>query len=222
MAKNQEIVADGTFGTGQPVISNKGLINSASQPTEYKPQPIYMDVLAGTANIPLGHKNPDLALKKQAQLQQDQLDLQKQQQQDAEFRAAHPPKSGKIICKEWHSLGYMDDETARLDQLYGEWLLAHDRPFMVGYLAFARHVVKRMDNTTFKGRLLLKVMGPFVGPWAKEMAHRMDTTREGSWIGSFYMWGCHTIFVNLGKYRAAKLELKRVLNSKLKSTNQQH
>jgi hypothetical protein len=219
MAQNPEILADGTFGTGKALISNKGLINAATQPAEYKPQPIMYDALAGTGGIDPLHKNPDIAQEQQQKLQQDQFDLQKQQQETSDFRYAHPAKSGKIICNRWHELGYMDDETARLDQLYGRQLLANDRPFMLGYLAFARHVVKRMDNTTFKGRILLKIMGPFVGPWSKEMAHRMDSTRKGSKIGSFYMWGCHTIFTTLGRYRAAKLKLINLFSHKKSKSN---
>jgi hypothetical protein len=211
---NQEITSTGGFKGSQQVISNQGLINSATQPAPYVPKPIELDFLAGTEGIDPMHKNPDQAAELQRQQTQDQLDLQKQQQETSDFRYAHPQKSGKIICNRWHELGYMDDETARLDQLYGRQLLANDRAFMLGYLAFARRVVKRMDKTTLKGRLLLKVMVPFVGPWSKEMAHRMDSTREGSCIGSFYMWGCHVIFVTLGKYRAAKLRVRNLFTLK--------
>jgi len=175
-----------------------GLLGS-QPPSSYVPPPVSMGLMSGAGKPPAAWVNTD-------KVKEEATQRYNQQQAD-QFIASHK-KTGKIICNRWHELGYMDDETARLDQLYGQQLLANDRPFMLGYLAFARHIVARMHAQTWQSRLFIKSLGWLVNPWAQEMSHRMDMTRPGSYLGAFLMWLCHEVFVTLGRYRAVRLRSK--------------
>ncbi|MFA7351851.1 MAG: hypothetical protein WC009_13935 [Methylotenera sp.] len=135
-----------------------------------------------------------------------EIDANQQRADQAARDAANKPKKGKIICIRWHELGYMDDETARLDQLYGQWLLKHDKAWMRGYLTYAPYIVKQMRTDTWQGRLFLKAIGPLVNPWANEMAFRMGGNNKHSVFGSLLMELSTFVFRALDKVRLLKLK----------------
>lgn len=121
---------------------------------------------------------------------------------------ANKSGGGKIICRRWHELGFMDDEKARLDQLYGSWLLKHDKACMRGYLTYAPYVVKMMRTDTWQGRLFLKVIGPLVDPWATEMAFRMGGDYKHSVFGSILMEILVVMFRTLDNIRMMNIKRK--------------
>lgn len=96
---------------------------------------------------------------------------------------AGSPAGSKIICTELHRQGMMSDDIYQADQRYGA-LMASERPnVMAGYHRLASPVVSLMRRS----RLVTRVMAVIVAPWAREMAHVMGVTPNGSCVGYVMM-----------------------------------
>jgi hypothetical protein len=141
------------------IDSKTGLLNKPNRP-QYTPKPIGLGLLGSTISNatppPPGHRNPDRQLEYQRNIQQQQMDQQ--------------AEAGKILCAEWHAMGFMDDTTYEADQAYGRWLMKYRRKTMVGYLDLARPLVKLLRK---KNPVVLFCASFLIPPWAAQMSHLM-------------------------------------------------
>lgn len=96
---------------------------------------------------------------------------------------AAQPKSGKVICTYYHSIGFMDNETFALDQKYGAMVLLTKPELSKWYLSWAINAVEILKNNP----KLTCALWPIVNEWSKEMAYQMGGKNKGSLIGKSIM-----------------------------------
>jgi len=91
---------------------------------------------------------------------------------------------GKVICTELYRQGLMDQETFEADQKFGKSVAQNNPDVMIGYWTLAMPIVKLMR----KSHAVTKLVNLFAAPWAKEMAHRVNTELSGDRFGSVIMF----------------------------------
>lgn len=90
---------------------------------------------------------------------------------------------GKVICTYYHAIGWMNDETFKADDLYGEFKQIESPDFMVWYWSWAIPFVGKLT----KSILLTYLCWPLVYCWAKEMEREVYGNTRGSIIGAGLM-----------------------------------
>jgi hypothetical protein len=189
----------------QRTILPSGLLSSAPAPA-YVPGQVDMSFLNNSAQKPPPDwVNSDKELQRQKDIQQQQLDLQKESIQNAKDMSDKQlalsyqqyvlsvqnsnKKSGKVICTKFHDLGYMDDDIFVGDQLYGEMMFIQDADYQEWYQSVASWYIQRMLGYTWGSILFIKLLWLFVNPISKELSYRSGHTKTKNWFGSFYL-GC--------------------------------
>jgi hypothetical protein len=88
-------------------------------------------------------------------------------------------KKKKIICNELYNQGYLPQHIWNADEIYGEMMYEKDPRLVLGYMMWARNVVKYMkakpQNTKW-----IYIM---VKPWTEHMAYVVGTLPKDNWIG---------------------------------------
>lgn len=90
---------------------------------------------------------------------------------------------GGVICTELHKQGIMSDELYDLDDTFFLWFADRYPDAVVGYQMWAKPYTKLMR----KSKLLTAFTALWAMPWAKEMAHTVDSKRRGSILGKVIM-----------------------------------
>jgi hypothetical protein len=88
-------------------------------------------------------------------------------------------KKKKIICNELYNQGFLPQHIWNADEIYGEMMYEKDPRLVLGYMMWARNVVKYMkakpQNTKW-----IYIM---VKPWTEHMAYVVGTLPKDNWIG---------------------------------------
>lgn len=207
----------------EPVINGNGLLSQTQKP--YVPEKVNMGLMNSAGKPDANWVNHDKVKELEARryadqlkAQQDQADFQQQQaytqQQQYEESKQHQmdvenkPKKGKIICQRYAELSILTPELNVLDQAYGKRLMRENPSWQRGYLRYAPHIVKRLHNTTWQSKLLIKVLTPFIKCWAQQMGHLEGGDYKYNHFGNFLMKLCVSVFVSLDKYRLMKIRAK--------------
>ena len=97
-----------------------------------------------------------------------------------------------VICTEMNRLGYMDDETYKIDREYAENNISYDA--MKGYRAWGIPVVKSMR----KHPESLSVVAPMVKSFTQEIKYRAGKSDVGDEIGALYLDEAVPLFERIG------------------------
>jgi hypothetical protein len=92
-----------------------------------------------------------------------------------------PPQ--KVICRELHRQGLMDEKIFEADEAFGRYLRDNHRDVLQGYQLWAKPVVKWMQ----KSETVTKVVAFTAKPWSYEMAYRMEARDKGTFVGKILM-----------------------------------
>lgn len=87
---------------------------------------------------------------------------------------------GTVICTELHRQGLMTREVYKADQKYGNIMWMQKPEVMIGYHAWAKPLVQKMQ----KSKLLTLLVYICAKPWANHMSHKMGLENKTSMIGS--------------------------------------
>ena len=88
-------------------------------------------------------------------------------------------KSKKIICNELYKQGYLPQHIWNADEIYGEMMYQKDPNLVLGYMMWARHVVKYMKAKPQNTKWIYMM----VKPWTEHMAYEVGTLPKDNWIG---------------------------------------
>jgi hypothetical protein len=197
----------------QTRITSTGLIGTANAAKPvYTPQPINMSFINTGVDKPAADwVNPDKELAEQKQMQQDSIDLQKEQfaaSMEAQNRALElsyyqyalamknsNKKSGKLICSRCYELGLMEKTIFELDQIYGEVMLEAEPEFMEFYHDCCPWFLRKMKNDTWLSKQCIKMIWWFCDPMSREMASRIFRNYKGSLRGKFWLWLFYQFFL---------------------------
>lgn len=159
-------------------ISGKGLL---SQKTGggYQFRPVTMRFNAA-GKPPDTAVNLDQDKTQYTSYQKSQYELQQQSQAAAQ----NQPKGGKVICGQYHALGYLSDKLYQADADYGDELARTDPQFILWYWSWAVPFVDNVLHGKTKISLLAIWLGwPICKAWAQEMAYQRDVVDKGSLVG---------------------------------------
>jgi hypothetical protein len=88
-------------------------------------------------------------------------------------------KKKKIICNELYLQGYLPQHIWNADEVYGEMMYEKDPRLVLGYMMWARNVVKYMKAKPQNTKWIYRM----VKPWTEHMAYEVGTLPKDNWIG---------------------------------------
>ena len=88
-------------------------------------------------------------------------------------------KKKKIICNELYNQGYLPQHIWKADEIYGEMMYEKDPRLVLGYMMWARNVVKYMKAKPQNTKWIYMM----VKPWTEHMAYEVGTLPKDNWIG---------------------------------------
>ena len=88
-------------------------------------------------------------------------------------------KKKKIICNELYNQGYLPQHIWNADEIYGEMMYKKDPRLVLGYMMWARNVVKYMKAKPQNTKWIYMM----VKPWTEHMAYEVGTLSKDNWIG---------------------------------------
>ena len=88
-------------------------------------------------------------------------------------------KKKKIICNELYNQGFLPQHIWDADERYGEMMYEKDPRLVLGYMMWARNVVKYMKAKPQNTKWIYKM----VKPWTEHMAYEVGTLPKDNWIG---------------------------------------
>jgi hypothetical protein len=88
-------------------------------------------------------------------------------------------KKKKIICNELYNQGFLPQHIWNADEIYGEMMYEKDPRLVLGYMMWARDVVKYMKAKPQNTKWIYKM----VKPWTEHMAYEVGTLPKDNWIG---------------------------------------
>ena len=88
-------------------------------------------------------------------------------------------KKKKIICNELYNQGYLPQHIWNADEIYGEMMYEKDPRLVLGYMMWARNVVKYMKAKPQNTKWIYLM----VKPWTEHMAYEVGTLSKDNWIG---------------------------------------
>lgn len=96
-------------------------------------------------------------------------------------------KKKKIICNELYNQGFLPQNIWDADERYGNMMWEKDPQLVLGYMMWAKNVVKFMKQKPQHTKWIYKV----VRPWTEHMAYEMGELPKDNWMGK--------IIHNIGK-----------------------
>lgn len=88
-------------------------------------------------------------------------------------------KKKKIICNELYNQGFLPQHIWNADEIYGEMMYEKDPRLVLGYMMWARNVVKYMKAKPQNTKWIYMM----VKPWTEHMAYEVGTLPKDNWIG---------------------------------------
>jgi hypothetical protein len=88
-------------------------------------------------------------------------------------------KKKKIICNELYNQGFLPQHIWNADEIYGEMMYEKDPRLVLGYMMWARNVVKYMKAKPQNTKWIYMM----VKPWTEHMAYVVGTLPKDNWIG---------------------------------------
>lgn len=88
-------------------------------------------------------------------------------------------KKKKIICNELYNQGFLPQHIWNADEIYGEMMYGKDPRLVLGYMMWARNVVKYMKAKPQNTKWIYMM----VKPWTEHMAYEVGTLPKDNWIG---------------------------------------
>jgi hypothetical protein len=88
-------------------------------------------------------------------------------------------KKKKIICNELYNQGYLPQHIWNADEIYGEMMYEKDPRLVLGYMMWAKDVVKYMKAKPQNTKWIYMM----VKPWTEHMAYEVGTLPKDNWIG---------------------------------------
>jgi len=88
-------------------------------------------------------------------------------------------KKKKIICNELYNQGFLPQHIWNADEIYGEMMYKKDPRLVLGYMMWARNVVKYMKAKPQNTKWIYMM----VKPWTEHMAYEVGTLPKDNWIG---------------------------------------
>ena len=88
-------------------------------------------------------------------------------------------KKKKIICNELYNQGFLPQHIWNADETYGEMMYEKDPRLVLGYMMWARNVVKYMKAKPQNTKWIYMM----VKPWTEHMAYEVGTLPKDNWIG---------------------------------------
>ncbi len=88
-------------------------------------------------------------------------------------------KKKKIICNELYNQGFLPQHIWDADERYGEMMYEKDPRLVLGYMMWARNVVKYMKAKPQNTKWIYMM----VKPWTEHMAYVVGTLPKDNWIG---------------------------------------
>ena len=93
--------------------------------------------------------------------------------------AVQQSKKKKIICNELYNQGFLPQHIWNADEIYGEMMYEKDPRLVLGYMMWARNVVKYMKAKPQNTKWIYMM----VKPWTEHMAYEVGTLPKDNWIG---------------------------------------
>ena len=90
-------------------------------------------------------------------------------------------KKKKIICNELYNQGFLPQHIWDADERYGEMMYEKDPRLVLGYMMWARNVVKYMKANPQNTKWIYMM----VKPWTEHMAYEVGILSKDNWIGKF-------------------------------------
>ncbi len=87
---------------------------------------------------------------------------------------------GKIICGELYRQGFLSEEVWEADQRFGRELFKTNPRISLGYVFWAREVVKYMKNNPNHTKYLYRICKP----WTEHMAYKMGISKKRNIVGN--------------------------------------
>ncbi len=87
---------------------------------------------------------------------------------------------GKIICGELYRQGFLSEEVWEADQRFGKELYQSNPRISLGYVFWAREVVKYMKNNPNHTKYLYRICKP----WTEHMAYKMGISKKRNIVGN--------------------------------------
>lgn len=120
------------------------------------------------------------------------------------------PKSGKIICDLLYRQGFIPKHIWEADEAFGSMMLKTNKPVAIGYLMWAKGVVKFLkENPQYSKYVYIGVK-----PWSEHMAHMMGVLPTDNKVGKVLHWiGCqyslitYNVFILKRQYKRNQLSL---------------
>jgi regulator of replication initiation timing len=97
----------------------------------------------------------------------------------ANTAAVQQSKKKKIICNELYNQGFLPQHIWNADEIYGEMMYEKDPRLVLGYMMWARNVVKYMKAKPQNTKWIYMM----VKPWTEHMAYVVGTLPKDNWIG---------------------------------------
>ncbi len=110
-------------------------------------------------------------------------------------------KQKKIICNELYNQGFLPKHIWNADERYGNMMWEKDPTLVLGYMMWAKNVVKFMKAKPQHTKWIYKV----VKPWTEHMAYEMGELPKDNWIGKII----HTVGKQYCYYVYNKVMSKR-------------
>lgn len=88
-------------------------------------------------------------------------------------------KKKKIICNELYNQGFLPQHIWNADEIYGEMMYEKDPRLVLGYMMWAKNVVKYMKSKPQNTKWIYMM----VKPWTEHMAYEVGTLPKDNWIG---------------------------------------
>ena len=88
-------------------------------------------------------------------------------------------KKKKIICNELYNQGFLPQHIWNADEIYGEMMYEKDPRLVLGYMMWARNVVKYMKVKPQNTKWIYMM----VKPWTEHMAYEVGILPKANWIG---------------------------------------
>jgi DNA repair exonuclease SbcCD ATPase subunit len=88
-------------------------------------------------------------------------------------------KKKKIICNELYNQGFLPQHIWNADERYGEMMYEKDPRLVLGYMMWAKNVVKYMKANPQNTKWIYMM----VKPWTEHMAYEVGILQKDNWIG---------------------------------------
>ena len=96
------------------------------------------------------------------------------------FPSGNSYSGGKIICGELYRQGFLSEEVWEADQRFGKELFKTNPRISLGYVFWAREVVKYMKNNPNHTKYLYRICKP----WTEHMAYKMGISKKRNIVGN--------------------------------------